>query len=64
MAEELKMTRVDGVVVTIPVGEKAYLITEVPKAFGKAPEIIPFEKIPIEERVAKMLEKLKSVVKR
>lgn len=58
MAEEIKKTEIDGVVVTIPPGEKAYLIAEVRRAFGKEKEIVPFEKIPIETRVIEALRKV------
>lgn len=58
MVEELKKTEVDGVVVTIPPGEKAYLIAEFKKAFGTEKEIIPFEKVPVETRIMETLSKL------
>jgi len=44
---EVKKIQVDGVVVTIPAGAKAYLIEEIPAYPPK--KIIPFEKVTPEE---------------
>jgi len=60
--EEIKTVKVDGVVVTVPAGERAYLITEVPKAWGKEKKVEPFEKVPIEERIASVIEKIKEAL--
>jgi len=55
--------RVNGVVVAVPREDRVYLVTEVPTAFGMKQKIIPFEKVPIEERVLKTLHTLGEDVK-
>jgi len=52
---ETEAIRIDGVVVTIPREKTAYLVARTP--VGGA-EVIPFEKVPVEERIAKILAKV------
>jgi hypothetical protein len=52
-----------GTVVSVPEGEKVYLVTQRDTAFGKKTEIIPFEEIPIEERILKTVKMLGEDVK-
>lgn len=59
MPEEIKTAKVDGTIVSIPTGERAYLVTELPL---KGTEIIPFEKAPIETRIVETIEKLREAL--
>jgi len=52
-----------GTVISIPEGEKVYLVTQRDTAFGKKTEIMPFEEIPIEERILKTVKMLGEDVK-
>jgi len=52
-----------GTVISVPEGEKVYLVTQKDTAFGKKTEIIPFEEIPIEERILKTVKMLGEDVK-
>lgn len=75
MPNGLQSTKVNGSVVIIPEGSKAYLIADVTKAFGKEKAIIPFEKKLPERRIIealseagaraeKITEKIGEIVKR
>lgn len=59
MADEVEKKEVNGIVVTVPAGKRAYLISEVTTAFGrKRQKVEPFEKELLEERIAKTLKKV------
>ncbi len=51
---------IDGkeVVVSAPAGEKLFLVSEVNTIYGKKRVIIPFEQMPIEERILKTMKVL------
>lgn len=58
MADELAMVKLDGgAIVTVPAGDKAYLIAEFPSIMGKEKKIVPFDKKLIETRIIEALEK-------
>ncbi len=58
--DEIKTAKVDGVVVTIPKDEKAYLIVEHPI---KGRVVEPLEKVPLEERIAELGKKIAEAFK-
>ena len=60
MVNEIKSVKVDGVVVTIPKEEKAYLIVEHPL---KGRVIEPFEKVPVEKRIEEVIGRVAEALK-
>lgn len=52
---EMEKLEVNGIIVAIPPGKKAYLLTEHPIAGRK---IEPIEKVPVEERIATILRRV------
>ena len=58
MADELAMIKIEGgAIVTVPAGDKAYLIAEFPSIMGKEKKIVPFDKKLTETRIIEALEK-------
>ena len=63
MAEELKSIKIDGTIVAIPIGERAFLITHERSPLGLEKEhIAEVGGVPAEERLGTLITKIKEAL--